>query len=96
MENFATKISDSEMSIVKPAPVVEPQTVTYTLDFLKSQELSILKSMNDFVAQRQVELAEVRDLISQAEKLGIKSSVTLQAEQVEVEQTKLDSVEVIK
>jgi len=85
------KIDDSTMEVIKDAPVVEKITTTYNIDFLKQQELDILKSMNDFVAQRQVELDEVRALIVEADKLGLKTKEVLQAEQVTVESTKLET-----
>jgi hypothetical protein len=45
--------------------------------------------MNDFVASRQIELYEIKNLISEAEKLGLKTSLELQTEQVVLETKKL-------
>ena len=84
------KINDSVMEVTKDAPVVVPMVTNYNIDFLHQQELDILKSMNDFVARRQGELDEVRGLIAEAEKLGLKTAEVLLAESVAVEQEKLD------
>src|ERR1035437_864840 len=94
METQYTKLADDTMKVVKtlptpPAP--EPVTVMYSLDQLKTQELSILKSINDFNETQQTALTEVRELISQANALGIKTNVQIQAEQVIAEQVKLDA-----
>jgi hypothetical protein len=86
------KLTESSMSVVKEAPVVEPITTTYTIDFLKQQELDILKSMNDFIAKRQVELDEVRALIAEADNLGLKTKEVLQAEAIDAEQAKLEEL----
>jgi len=84
--NTYTKVSDGEMEVIKEAPIVEPITTKYSIDFLKQQELNILKQMNDYIEQRQKELVEVRELITQAELLGLKSTETLQAEAVAEEE----------
>ena len=63
---------------VQPAEVVKE----YDLDFLKAQEVAILKQANDFAEARNVELAEVRELLAQCERLGIrgKAEVALELE----------------
>jgi len=97
MENATiNKIDDSTIEVIKNAPVLEPVRTTYSIDFLKSQELSILKSMNDFVTQRQVELEEVRVLITEAENLGLKTKEVLQAEQIELEAERLEAIKPIE
>lgn len=80
MENEYTKIDDSTMEVVKPAPVVEPTIVTYNIDQLKAQELSILQSKNDYVEERNKELEEVRSLIAEAERLGLKTKEEMEKE----------------
>lgn len=44
----------------------------YDLNFLKQQEINILRQKNEFMEARDRELEEVRNLIKQAENLGIK------------------------
>lgn len=95
--NTYTKVSESEFEVSKVAEVVAPVVTKYSLDFLKKQELDILKSMNDFIAQREKELLEVRGLISEAGKLGLKTREELQAEKVIEEEAKLETMqEIIK
>ena len=80
------KKDDTTLQVTKPVEIAEV-VQEYDLDFLKQQEVAILKSMNDFVDARKVELAEVQDLIAQCEKLGIQSrvEVALAAEQAKVD-----------
>ena len=47
----------------------------YKLDFLKKQEINILKQKNDFVETRDLELLEIRELIAKCEELGVKSEI---------------------
>ncbi|PIP38190.1 MAG: hypothetical protein COX19_14120 [Desulfobacterales bacterium CG23_combo_of_CG06-09_8_20_14_all_51_8] len=47
----------------------------YKLDFLKKQEVNILKQKNDFVETRDLELLEIRELIAKCEELGVKSEI---------------------
>jgi len=56
---------------------------------LKQQELDILKQKNDFIEARDKELVEVRKIIAEAEKLGIKGIKTA----LEVEEAKDDQPE---
>lgn len=69
----ATKVNDTTFSIVKPV-TTENVSVEYSLDALLQQEVSILKSLNDFTIARNTELEEVRGLISKAHELGIKTN----------------------
>lgn len=64
---------DDSTLIVKKTIEQKEETKEYTIDFLKGQELSILKSKNNFIEARNIELEEVRTLISEAEKLNIKT-----------------------
>jgi len=86
------KTSESEMEVTKDAPIVEPIKTVYSIDFLKEQEISILKSMNEQITQRQKELDEVRALLVEAEKLGLKTKEVLQSEKVIIEEIKLEEV----
>ena len=88
MDKF-NKIDEGTMEVIKSVQVAEPVKTIYTIDFLRNQELSILKSMNDFVDARQAELTDVRALIDQAVKLGLKTSQEMQEEAVTVEADKL-------
>lgn len=89
-----TKLSSDTMQVVKQVEVITPEPVTlmYSLDELKSKELSILKSINDFVYSQQTELENVRELIKQANSLGLKTSLEIQAEQVVIEDAKIKEV----
>ena len=90
MEPTYSKKNDTTLQVVKTVEPIE-ETKEYDLDFLRQQEVAILKQMNDFVDARNVELTEVRELLKKAEELGVKS-------QLEMEQARLDEapVEAIK
>jgi hypothetical protein len=88
----AVKISDSEFEITKEVEVVEPTKVKYDINFLKEQEVNILKDMNSYIEKRQIELVEVRAFILQAEKLGLKTKSEIQAEEVSIEEAKLETI----
>jgi len=79
-----TKKDDTTLTVVKSE--TKEETNDYTLDFLKQQELDILKQKNDFIEARDKELVEVRKIIAEAEKLGIKTAL-------EVEEAKDDQPE---
>jgi hypothetical protein len=83
------KKDDTTLEVVKPVETTE-ETKEYKLDFLREQELSILKQKNEFVEARNKELEEVRTLIAECEKLGIKSQieVDLAEEEAKEEVTK--------
>lgn len=63
------KKDEVTLSVTKPVE----ETKEYDLDFLKQQEVNILKQMNDFVEARKIELEEVRELIAKCEELGVRS-----------------------
>lgn len=90
MNPIINKTSESEFTVTT-TPVVTPTVITYSIDDLKNQELAILKSINDFVANQQIELDKVRALIAQANTLGLKTSEQLQTQNVVAEQTKLSA-----
>ena len=68
------KKDDTTLEVVKSVETVEEKK-EYKLDFLKQQEVDILKQKNDFVDARNKELEEVRALIVKCEELGIQSQV---------------------
>lgn len=73
MEEYTKK---DETTLVQTKPVETKEEVKeYNIDFLKSQEVAILKSKNDFVEARDKELLEVRNLLQKCEELNIKSTV---------------------
>ncbi len=81
------KQDDNTLKVVTQVEVPQTEEKTYDYDFLKSQEVSILKSKNDFIQARDKELDEVRGLLAQCEALGIKSKVESElAEQQAIEQ----------
>ena len=92
-----TKISDTELEVIKPAVATETKT-KYSFDFLKNQELAILKSINDFVEVRKLELTEVRELILKAEEFGLKTMAELAEEKLaeEIAKENLTAEEIIK
>jgi hypothetical protein len=69
---------DETILVVTKSVETKEETNEYNLDELKAQELSILKSRNDFIEERDVELAEVRGLISECVKLDIKSQLEVE------------------
>jgi hypothetical protein len=71
------KVSDTVLRVFEPV-VTEEVSNNYDYDQLKQQEVSILKSKNDFDDARDLELVKVRKLIVEAEKLGIKSKVEVE------------------
>jgi small-conductance mechanosensitive channel len=81
------KKDETTLSVVKPVETKE-ETQDYKLEFLKKQELQILKDLNDYTAKRKEELAEVRTLIAEAEKLGIKETIDVE---IEEEDAKLET-----
>ena len=83
-----TKQDEATLAVTK-TPEVKEEVVEYKLDFLKQQELDILRQKNEFVEARNKELEEVRNLIAKCEELGIKSAV-------EIEIAKEEIIEIIK
>lgn len=72
------KVDDKTLKVIKTSPDTE---IEYNVDFLKEQEVSILKSKNDFIEARNVELVEVRALIAKCVELDIKSVVEVELEE---------------
>ena len=83
------KLNDTTLQVTytpqEPAPIVK----TYNLDFLRKQELAILKQRNDYILSRDAELAEVRELITQAETLGIKTQEEVDTEEERAKEAEL-------
>ena len=84
-----TKKDETTLLVTKPVETKE-ETQEYKLEFLKQQELKILKDLNDYTAKRKEELAEVRGLIVEAEKLGIKETIDVE---IAEEEAKVEVVE---
>jgi len=75
-----TKLDDTTLQVTKTLATPSPTSNDYTLDFLKQQELDILKQRNEYIIARDKELVEVRELIAQAIALGIKTSLEIETE----------------
>lgn len=56
----------------------------HTLEDLKNQRLAILRSIDDFISARKTELAEVDEMISEAQKLGIIEKVASDTTKAEI------------
>ena len=69
------KIDDNTIEVTK-TPVVKPTTAKYEVGYLKSQRENIIKQRDEFVAQRDLELAEVQLLIDKCKELNITEEVT--------------------
>ena len=79
MEKY-TKISETELEVTKQIEAVPTLSSKYELDFLHQQEVDILKSKNDFIQARDLELVEVRLLIAKAKELGVRSKIEVELE----------------
>ncbi|MFH2032630.1 MAG: hypothetical protein ABIJ40_18690 [Bacteroidota bacterium] len=64
-----TKIGDYTLEVTKDEVITS--TSTYDIGFLLNQKIAIQKSLDDFTAARVAELAEVDELLSRCENLGI-------------------------
>ena len=81
------KLEDITLKVTT-TPEVEEEVKEYNLDFLKEQELSIIKQKNDFIEARNTELEEVKTLIAKCEELGVKTSIEIEeAKSAELELT---------
>jgi len=88
------KLADDTMQVIVQPPTPpqpDPITTMYSLDQLNSQKATILQRIDDFNKSQQTALADVQELIDQATKLGLKTSMEIQADTTHVEQTKLDN-----
>jgi hypothetical protein len=66
-----TKVDDSTIQVEKEE--TKTSTNRYDYDFLLSQKEAIKKQAKEYAEARQVELNEVEFLLSEADKLGVKS-----------------------
>jgi len=66
------KIDD--FTIEKTEVVSETKTNAYDINFLIKQKQDIKKQRDEFVIARNIEIAEVDNLIAEAKKLGIEPS----------------------
>jgi hypothetical protein len=64
------EIVDGKLQVSKDIET-KPEVNLYSLEFLKNQEIDIMKQRDDFLTLRNQELAEVRTLIYEAEKQGL-------------------------
>lgn len=78
------KVDDITLKVTKEVEIKSEEN-TYGLDFLKQQEINILKQKNDFIEARDKELVEVMELIAKCEELGIKSEIAVGLETKETE-----------
>lgn len=75
MENIQ-KVNSTTISAEKIIPEVR-ETREYDYDFLLKQRESINKQKAEQIAQRDLELAEVEQLIKGCEDLGVKSAIEI-------------------
>jgi hypothetical protein len=66
---------DNKLVVEAPERVIQGETREYSLNYLKSQERAILAQIERHTAEFMQDLLEVRKMISEAEKLGIKEEV---------------------
>ena len=78
-----SKVNDTTIRATKSVEIAEVVN-TYDLDFLKQQEIAILRAKNDYIAARDRELDEVRTLIAECGKLGIKGRAEVKLAEEEI------------
>ena len=71
-----TKKDEYTLQVEQPKMVEKPSDIeteirTYDYDFLLNQKEAITKQRNEIIALKEKELAEVENLITEAQKLGI-------------------------
>ena len=86
-----TKEDSTTLKVVTPTVTTE-EVQTYNIDFLKEQEISILKNKNDFIESRDKELVEVRTLIAKCKELGIVSKVETDLTTEKIREVVLDPI----
>lgn len=65
-----TKVDENTIKVIK---IEEVQTDTnFTYEELLNQKANIISQKESFCDQRDIEIAEVEELISECEKLGVK------------------------
>lgn len=65
------KLSETELEVTKPAPIIEPIVTKYERSFIEQQIIQIQKSKDEFDAQRDVELAECQAILEEMDKQGV-------------------------
>jgi len=78
METLYEKLDGVTLKVT--TPIESTKETTYDIEFLKNQEISILKSKNDFCEARDKELLEIRALIAKCNELGIKPTAEVELE----------------
>jgi len=71
MANSYTKISDTEIERTKQEDAPAPKIDKFNYDFLVQQKKDIEKQRDDYVAQRNIEIAEIDEMLEECGKLGI-------------------------
>ncbi len=66
---------DNKLKVTRPERVIEGEVKEYNLNYLKNQEQAILAQIERRTARLQVDLDEVREMITEAEKLGVKEEI---------------------
>jgi len=66
------KKDEYTIEVEAPEKVMPGEKKEYSLNYLKAQERAILAQIERHTARFQSDLDEVREMISEAEKLGIK------------------------
>lgn len=93
-----TKLDEKTLQVTTEKTVTKTQN--YSLDYLKEQEVDILKSINDYVEKQKTELANIQDLIAKCKELDIKPPAEIKAAELEVqkadESAKVDAIQPLK
>ncbi len=63
---------ENKLIVEAPERVIQGETREYSLNYLKAQERAILAQIERHTEKFQSDLDEVREMIKQAEELGIK------------------------
>ncbi len=66
---------ENKLVVEAPERVIPGETREYSLNYLKSQERAIEAQIQRHIGRFQADLDEVRSLIEEAEKLGVKEEV---------------------
>ena len=77
METQYNKISENEIEVVKPAPVMEVVTSTYERSFIENQIVTITADRDEYVAKRNAEIAECEVIKGQMDKMNIVSKIEI-------------------
>lgn len=70
-----SKASDTEIERVMQAPQPAPVTTKFARAFLEQQKKDIQASKDAYDAQRDIELAEVNEMLAECDKLNIVEKV---------------------